>query len=232
MNDLVPGGFNHYEQSLRIVDVLEQDRRGLNLTWEVRDGIARHSKGKTGLPVGAPPELRASTIEGQIARVADIVAYVNHDIDDAQRAGIISDDMLPVESVRRLGHTSSERIGRLVTNVVEETLAGDMTEVRMSQDVLDAMLALRAFMFDAVYENHLATAEFGKAARHPRWGSGRRFGPAPAEFLDLRTVEEEGLDRAAQDFLAGMTDRYAVNLFEQLYIPKPWVTVTDEPRVV
>ena len=84
---LVPGGFSHYEQSLRIVDVLENGRQGLNLTWEVRDGIARHSKGKHGLPVGAPPEHRASTVEGQIARVADIIAYVNHDIDDAVRAG-------------------------------------------------------------------------------------------------------------------------------------------------
>ena len=86
---LSPAGFNHYEQSLRIVDVLERDRQGLNLTWEVRDGIARHSKGKHGLPVGAPPEHRASTIEGQVARVADIVAYVNHDFDDAVRAGIL-----------------------------------------------------------------------------------------------------------------------------------------------
>ena len=89
LSALVPGGFNHYEQSLRIVDVLENNRQGLNLTWEVRDGIARHSKGKHGMPVGAPPEHRASTIEGQIARVADIVAYVNHDIDDAVRAGIL-----------------------------------------------------------------------------------------------------------------------------------------------
>src|SRR6476619_445429 len=94
---LVPGGFNHYEQSLRIVDVLENDRHGLNLTWEVRDGIARHSKGKHGMPVGAPPEHRASTIEGQVARVADIVAYVNHDIDDAERAGILNEAELPVD---------------------------------------------------------------------------------------------------------------------------------------
>jgi dGTPase len=231
LSDLVPGGFNHYEQSLRIVDVLEHDRRGLNLTWEVRDGIARHSKGKSGLPVGAPPELRASTVEGQIARVADIVAYVNHDIDDAQRAGIISDDMLPREPVRRLGSSSSERIGRLVTNVVEETLAGGLTEVRMSEDVLDAMLELRAFMFEAVYENQAATAEFGKAhgILAGLWDKVRQ---RPAEFLDERTIAEEGLDRAAQDFLAGMTDRYAVNLFEQLYIPKPWVTITDGPRMV
>src|SRR5690606_26195944 len=92
---LVPGGFSHYEQSLRIVDVLENGRQGLNLTWEVRDGIARHSKGKHGLPVGAPPADRASTVEGQIARVADIIAYVNHDIDDAVRAGVLDIGALP-----------------------------------------------------------------------------------------------------------------------------------------
>src|SRR5919107_1756527 len=95
LDELIPGGFNHYHQSLRIVDVLENDRQGLNLTWEVRDGIARHSKGKSGLPVGAPPEQRASTIEGQVARVADIIAYVNHDFDDAVRAGLLSREQLP-----------------------------------------------------------------------------------------------------------------------------------------
>src|SRR6187431_1348496 len=104
LSSLVPGGFNHYEQSLRIVDVLENNREGLNLTWEVRDGIARHSKGKNGLPVGAPPEHRASTVEGQIARVADIIAYVNHDIDDAVRAGILDEAALPAEAIQRLGN--------------------------------------------------------------------------------------------------------------------------------
>lgn len=228
---IVPGGFNHYEQSLRIVDVLENDRRGLNLTWEVRDGIARHSKGKNGLPVGAPPEHRASTIEGQVARVADIVAYVNHDIDDAIRAGILNEAMLPADAVATLGRSPSERIGRLVSNVVEQTLEGGLTEIRMSQDVLEAMLALRAFMFEAVYENHVATAEFSKADGI-LGGLWEKVRARPETFLDARTIEAEGLDRAAQDFLAGMTDRYAVNLFEQLYIPKPWVTVTDGPRMV
>src|SRR5688500_16472329 len=95
IDGLVPGGFSHHEQSLRIVDVLENNRQGLNLSWEVRDGIARHSKGKHGLPVGAPPEHRASTIEGQIARVADIIAYVNHDIDDAVRANVLDTNDLP-----------------------------------------------------------------------------------------------------------------------------------------
>src|SRR5215213_10803360 len=95
IDQLMPGGFNHYEQSLRIVDVLENDGRGLNLTWEVRDGIAKHSKGKGGAPVGAAPDKRASTLEGQIARVADLIAYVNHDIDDAERAGLLTEADLP-----------------------------------------------------------------------------------------------------------------------------------------
>ena len=99
IDQLMPGGFNHYEQSLRIVDVLENDGRGLNLTWEVRDGIAKHSKGKSGAPVGMAAALRASTIEGQIMRVADLIAYVNHDIDDATRAGLLTAEDLPREPV-------------------------------------------------------------------------------------------------------------------------------------
>src|SRR2546428_105871 len=113
IDSLMPGGFNHYEQSLRIVDVLENDGRGLNLTWEVRDGIAKHSKGKSGAPVGMSEALRATTIEGQIMRVADLIAYVNHDIDDATRAGLLSARDLPVEPVRILGSTSSARIATL-----------------------------------------------------------------------------------------------------------------------
>src|SRR3989454_6402472 len=122
---LMPGGFNHYEQSLRIVDVLENDGRGLNLTWEVRDGIAKHSKGKSGAPVGMTSTLRASTIEGQIMRVADLIAYVNHDIDDAIRAGLIKADDVPKEPVQILGGSSSARIATLVKDVVTETMAGD-----------------------------------------------------------------------------------------------------------
>jgi dGTPase len=224
LQQLVPGGFEHYEQSLRIVDVLEQDGKGLNLTWEVRDGIARHSKGKHGVPVGADPAHRASTIEGQVARVADIIAYVNHDIDDAVRAGLLSDEDLPKERVQVLGHTSSERIGRMVTDVVLETLAADLGEIRMSDDMLRATIGLREFLFDAVYENDVATAEFKKAAGilGGLWDKVRE---APDQFLDHHVLETEGLDAAARDFLAGMTDRYAVNLYEQLFIPKPWVSL-------
>jgi len=221
LDELVPGGFSHHAQSLRIVDVLENDRQGLNLTFEVRDGIARHSKGKHGLPVGAPPEHRASTIEGQVARVADIIAYVNHDIDDAVRAGVLQPASLPREAVSVLGQTSSERIGRMVTDVVMQTIEGGLSEIRMSDEILQATLAMREFLFGAVYENDAATAEFAKASGI-LGGIWEKVRERPEQYLDMRTVAAEGLDTAAQDFVAGMTDRYAVSLYEELFIPKPW----------
>jgi dGTPase len=224
LDRLVPGGFNHYEQSLRIVDVLERDGTGLNLTWEVRDGIARHSKGKSGMPVGADPEHRASTIEGQIARVADIIAYVNHDIDDAVRAGILRQEDLPPVRVEVLGASASERIGRMVTDVVMQTIDGGMAEIRMSDTILNATVGLRSFLFDAVYENEVATAEFKKAGGI-LGGLWEKVRERPAEFLDAHTLATEGLDAASRDFLAGMTDRYAVSLYEELFIPKPWIEI-------
>jgi dGTPase len=220
IDKLAPGGFSHYEQSLRIVDVLENGRQGLNLTWEVRDGIARHSKGKHGLPVGAPPEHRASTVEGQIARVADIIAYVNHDIDDAVRAGILAEEDLPAEAVRVLGGSSSQRINSMVTDVVERTLEGDLSQVRMSEPILSATLELRGYLFEAVYENPQATAEFEKATGI-LGGLWQKLRERP-ELLDQTTVEAEGLDAATRDFLAGMTDRYAVALFEEWFVPRSW----------
>jgi dGTPase len=222
LDSLIPGGFNHYEQSLRIVDVLENDGRGLNLTWEVRDGIAHHSKGKKGAPVGVDPAKRAATLEGQIMRVADLIAYVNHDIDDAIRAGLLREDALPKASVKVLGTTSSARIARMVKDVVIETQNGGLTEIRMSDEVLDATLDMRAFLFEAVYENETATTEFKKATGilGGLWDKVRE---RPDEFLDGHIIDKEGLDVAARDFLAGMTDRFAVSLYERLFIPKPWI---------
>jgi dGTPase len=221
LDRLVPGGFSHYEQSLRIVDVLENGRQGLNLTWEVRDGIARHSKGKHGLPVGAPAEHRASTVEGQIARVADIIAYVNHDIDDAIRAGILEAESLPAGPVELLGRTSSQRINTMVTDVIMRTLDGGLSEVRMSEPVLGATLALRGYLFESVYENPRATAEFEKAAGI-LGGLWEKLRARPEQYLDPLTINSEGLDAATRDFLAGMTDRYAVSLFEDLFVPRSW----------
>ncbi|HEV3061569.1 MAG TPA: deoxyguanosinetriphosphate triphosphohydrolase [Vicinamibacterales bacterium] len=224
IDQLMPGGFNHYEQSLRIVDILENDGRGLNLTWEVRDGIAKHSKGKSGAPVGMAPELRSATVEGQIMRVADLIAYVNHDIDDATRAGLLRASDLPAEPVAILGTTSSARIATLVKDVVTETLKvleEGPAEIRMSDRVLGAVLAMRSFLFDAVYENSIATAEFKKATGILS-GLWEKVRERPDDFLDRATIDRDGLDAATRDFIAGMTDRYAVRLFEQLYIPKPW----------
>jgi dGTPase len=154
--------------------------------------------------------------------VADIIAYVNHDIDDATRAGLLTAEDLPAGPVGVLGTSSSERIGTMVTDVVTETLAGGLAELRMSERVLEATLALRQYLFGAVYENAIATAEFGKA-EGVLGGLWERVRARPAEFLDARTVEAEGVDAAARDFLAGMTDRFAVRLYERLFVPAPWV---------
>jgi dGTPase len=222
LDRLIPGGFNHYDQSLRIVNVLENDGQGLNLTWEVRDGIAHHSKGKQGSPVVVEPAKRAATLEGQIMRVADLIAYVNHDIDDAVRAGMLKISDLPGAPVKTLGSTSSARIARMVKDVVTETQKAELTEIRMSDVVLDATLAMRSFLFEAVYENDVATAEFKKADGILR-GLWEKVRERPDEFLDRRIIDGEGLDVAARDFLAGMTDRFAVTLYERLFVPKPWI---------
>jgi dGTPase len=222
LDSLMPGGFRHFEQSLRVVDVLENDGKGLNLSWEVRDGIGRHSKGKDGSPVGLDPEKRSATLEGQVMRVADLIAYVNHDIDDAVRAGVLRPEDLPRDAARVLGATSSARIASMVKDVVTETQRGGLSEIRMSADVLSATLAMRSFLFSAVYENDIATAEFKKASGI-LGGLWERVRERPADLLDDRIVEREGLDVAARDFLAGMTDRFAVALYERLFIPKPWV---------
>ena len=159
-----------------------------------------------------------------MARVADIIAYVNHDIDDAVRAGILREADLPGDRVSVLGTSSSERIGRMVTDVVVQTIEGGLSEIRMSDRILDATVGLRGFLFDAVYENEVATSEF-KKARGILGGLWEKLREQPEDYLDLRTIKEEGLDAALRDFVAGMTDRYAVTLYEQLFIPKPWVSI-------
>ena len=224
LNSLMPGGFSHYEHSLRVVDVLERGGAGLNLTWEVRDGILHHSKGRLGAPVGTAAGDPASTLEGQIARTADLIAYVNHDIDDAVRAGLLHESELPAEALEVLGATSSRRIGSMVKDVIVGSLAAGLAEIRMSPATLAALLRLRGFLFERVYENELSAAEFAKASGilGGLWEKTRQ---RPGEFLDQRTVAAEGVDAAVRDFLAGMTDRYAVALFERLFIPAPWVEV-------
>jgi dGTPase len=147
---------------------------------------------------------------------------VNHDIDDAVRAGILTVEDLPAGPSDVLGRSSSTRIGTMVTDVVVQTMEGGLTEIRMSDAILQATVELRQFLFEAVYENDVATAEFKKATGI-LGGLWEKVHERPQEFLDVRTIEQEGLDAAARDFLAGMTDRYAVRLFEDLFVPRPWI---------
>ena len=151
---------------------------------------------------------------------------MNHDIDDAVRAGLLRESDLPAARTEVLGSSSSERIGRMVTDVVVQTLEGGLTEIRMSEPILQATVGLRSFLFEAVYENDVATAEFSKAAGI-LGGLWEKLREHPEEYVDQGTLETEGLDAAARDFLAGMTDRYAVALYEHLFIPKPWVSIRE-----
>jgi dGTPase len=178
--------------------------------------------GKNGAPVGMSPDKRSATLEGQVMRVADLIAYVNHDIDDAVRAGVLEEGALPAAAVATLGDSASSRIARMVKDVVTETRNGGLTEIRMSDEVLDATLAMRSFLFEAVYENEIATAEFSKATGI-LGGLWEKVHLRPEEFLDPHILETEGLDVAAKDFVAGMTDRFAVTLYERLFIPTPWI---------
>ncbi len=221
LDRLVEEGFNHYDQSLRVVDRLENDGRGLNLSYEVRDGIIKHSKGKSGAIVRCAPAERALTLEADLVRLSDIVAYVTHDIDDAQRAGILAARDLPRDLLGLLGETSSRRIDTMVKDVIRTTLACDLDHVAMSPEILAALERLREFLFERVYFNPLSKAEFTKAEKI----LGDLYQAAarePAAFLSPHRFPGEPIERQIIDFIAGMTDRYAISLYERLFIPRPW----------
>jgi dGTPase len=219
LNKLVRGGFDHYRQSVRVVETLENDGRGLNLTVEVRDGILKHSKGEKGELLRSRPKARALTLEGDIVRISDIIAYVNHDIDDGIRAGLISEDDIPRDIRTTLGIRGSDRIDRMVRDVIEATLACDYEAIRMSAEVLGALEELRTYMFENMYLIDTVRDEFVKAQRILT-ALFEYVVAHPAEFLD--TKSEEPVERLAIDFIAGMTDRYALNLYTKLFLPKPW----------
>ena len=223
LNELVQGGFSHADQSLRVVDLLEKDGRGLNLTQEVRDGILKHSKGK-GEILCEDEEEMAMTLEGQVVRIADIVAYVNHDIDDAIRGGVISQDDVPKGCRKRLGDTHAKRINTMVNDIVLETLRVGGGHLSISQEVLATIVKLRDFLWERVYENQTVHADFHKAAKILK-ELYHYFIDYPDDFLKL--VEKKSLydstERCVTDFLAGMTDRYAFRLYEERFLPLPWM---------
>ena len=218
---LMPGGFSHYKQSLRVVDRLENDGRGLNLTPEVRDGILKHSKGE-GEILPKEPSRRAATLEGQAVRVADIFAYSTADLDDAFRAGLLRPSDVPTRVQKVLGRTSSERIATLVKDVLRCTLEADLDRIRMSGEVMEGLERLRSFLFERVYRHEASMREFRKAEQvlirireHVIRNPEKTIGAAPGGPARR--------DRLVLDFIAGMTDRYAIALFEEIAVPRPWV---------
>jgi dGTPase len=230
LNELHPGGFKHYTHSLRVVDSLENDGKGLNLTYEVRDGIVRHSKG-TGDIIPKDPARLAATLEGQVVRLADIIAYVNHDLDDALRARIIQESDLPQKILEVAGDRHSTRIGAMVRDVIVQTLSHEDGRLHISDEMLALITDLRAFLFANVYRCAQVHREFEKAGwviRHLyahllEFGLIRRDGrkwrqePRPENWRD-----DTAAHRAVCDFVAGMTDRYALDLYEYIFLPRPW----------
>jgi dGTPase len=202
--------FRHNEQSLRVVDHLENDGRGLNLTWEVRDGILNH-------PWATP---MPATLEGQVARFADRIAYVNHDVDDAIRAGILGPDALPPEITEVLGATHRERIGTLVADLV--ATSDDRDEIGLSPPVLEALDVLRTLLFDRVYLRSEAHAEQEKAVLLVRALFAYYLEHPEAIPPEVTGTPGDAATHVA-DYIAGMTDRFALRTYEQLFLPQGWL---------
>jgi dGTPase len=202
--------FRHNEQSLRVVDHLENDGRGLNLSWEVRDGIVNHT---WTMPM-------PSTLEAQVARFADRIAYVNHDVDDAIRAGILGPDDLPAEALERLGPTHAARINALVGDLVAES--EDRDQVGLSAPMLDALTRLREFLFERVYLRLEAKEEQEKAISLVRSLFSYYLGHPDAVPAEYRSSPGD-LPTHVADYIAGMTDRFALRTYEQLFLPQGWL---------
>ena len=210
LNDIFPGGFRHYEQSLRVVDRLEKDGRGLNLCRETRTGILNHT---TGTPRGS--------LEADVVRLSDRIAYINHDLDDAERAGILAPGDEPAIIRERLGERNSERINSIVNDVIETSAELDV--ILMSPDITDAVQVFTDFMYSEVYKNPVAKGEESKVGNillsiweyyvnHPE--------RLPEDYRAI--ADEEGIDRAATDYVSGMTDKYVMDVYSELFIPKSW----------
>ena len=215
LNKICSQGFAHYKQSVRVVEVLEKDGMGLNLTWEVRDGILNHRTSG-----------RPSTLEGAIVRLSDKIAYINHDIDDAIRAKMFVEEDLPECYTEILGHSVRERLNNLIHDIIRNSYG--KPEIIMSPDMEKAMQGLRTWMFDNVYKSDIPKAEEGKAQHlivmlfnyymeHPD--------KLAEEYRYLMEEGEESREQAVCDYIAGMSDRFAIDKFEELFVPKAWKMV-------
>jgi dGTPase len=212
LNEVCPFGFRHYQQSVRVVEVLEKDGRGLNLTREVRDGILNHGTKST-----------PHTLEGQTVRLCDKIAYIHHDMDDAERAGILDEEDIPLHLRKQLGNSTRERLNTFIHDIVEHSRG--KAEVSMSSETGEAMMELRSFLFENLYSNPAAKSEEVKAVemikqlyeyyvRHPE--------KMAEEYFRMVAEDDERVERAVCDYISGMTDQYSKLKFNEIYIPKSW----------
>lgn len=212
LNRLCPDGFAHYEQSVRVVEILEKDGKGLNLTKEVRDGILNH---KTS---GNP-----STLEGKVVRLSDKIAYINHDTDDAIRAKIFREEELPAAYTEVLGHSVRERMNLMIHDIIYNSM--DKPDIIMSPGIEEAMQGLRSWMFEHVYRSDIPKAEEGKAQQlivslYQYYME--HVIELPEEYLLMMVHRGEKKERVVCDYIAGMSDSYAIEQFKELFVPKAW----------
>ncbi len=212
LNRICPQGFKHSIQSVRTVEFLEKNGKGLNLTKEVRDGIRNH--GTHSMP---------STMEGKVVRISDKIAYINHDIDDSIRAGIFAEEDIPGEYTERLGNSVRSRLNTLIRDVIFNSIG--IPDIRMSEGMFETMMSLRTWLFENVYLNSAPKEEEGKAEEmirllyeyflsHPR--------EMPEEYQYFMNECGQSLERTVCDYIAGMSDQYAIRTFEDLFVPKSW----------
>ncbi len=211
LNEICPSGFAHYKQSVRVVELLEKDGKGLNLTWEVRDGILNHRTS------GTP-----HTLEGQVVRLADKIAYIHHDMDDAERAGVFHEDSIPITIRVALGDSCRERLNTLIHDIITTSYGKD--KVEMSPDVDEAMQMLRKIMFANVYKNPIAKKEEVKASRmlkelYTYYQNNPMLMSREYRFL---IDQGEPVDRVVCDYISGMTDQYSIAKFQEIFVPTGW----------
>lgn len=226
LKEIYSPDFSHHQQGLRIVDVLEMNGKGLNLTHEVRDGILKHSKGY-GKIIPDDPDEMACTVEGNIVRIADIMAYLNHDLDDAVRSGVIKTGQIPDTCIKVLGHTHSERATVMIKDLIFSASVQDgQLRLSMSDEVYAAMAELRQFLYDNVYRSPQVHQEFVKAKRvlselYVYFFNNESMLQKELAVLEMSACNHSGLskERIVCDFIASLTDRYALDLYTKIFFP-------------
>lgn len=224
LRELHPGGFDHFKQSIRVVDFLERSGQGLNLTHEVRNGIVKHSKGK-GLIIPDKKADRSETLEGQVVRIADLIAYVNHDLDDTLRAEVIKKSDIPKTILNVLGDTHSKRIDVMVKDVIYSSRETDLEELKMSEKITETAYVLRDFLYANVYESPAIRNEFKKAKKILKDLYEYYLEHIEEVFTDIPVEKKINKHRMVCDFIAGMTDSFALMTYERIFLPQQWTVL-------